>query len=370
MQNFYIIKPIQQDNQGLTPEFGVHGRHPFNRMKLTLTEKQDFKLVKGTLQEGEDRLYELPRFIRKTFSPIAIVSENIKKILEQFETTKLQFHKANISHDRLETDTKFFILEMEYDSVYQLMDFSELSFYYKYRKMFLGPYSEPEKVKKKITKYSEIEASITIDDAKYIEVFPDMYKLSQDCDVFCIKSEIIVNEFVKQKLEELLPNQMEFRPADSYNIRTNQADYNKKKARKINVKPLKVVLSAELMFFKQKMDRLKLLDRARFPLTKKEDELAVAENKFNVQFSEAFRESYYEGKLPFGDRYEDICPEYFYIVDSYQDQYPVTYYAIIIAENGAGDALGLLLKRDSDYEYDDTLIEFSHESGEINKYEE
>lgn len=369
-QRYFKLKPIHDDVFGLTPEFKIEGDNPFDKHvdgRPLNKVGQTYTLIKGSLQEGKDRLYEIPRQTGMTYYPVLIVSENVKIILEQFVSTKMQFHKTIIKHDKLKPNFEYFILEMETDSVYQLMDFDKTTFLYRYSTDWCGSLSVPQKVDKKPNKYEDIAKSVSIENARRLEIYPDSYCLKKDCDIFTIKSDFIVNEFVKEKLEKELPNQIEFESAELIKVRMNQEDYDKKKGKEIEVKTnkVKVEVSPETLFFEKKIERLKNTSDIVFPKSSHKDKLTDFENSNSVIFSDNFRTLYRNGLD--SEEYKLLKVDDFYIEEQYQDRYPETYRAVIVAENGCGDSLGLILKRNSDYELDDILVEFLHETGEIEK---
>lgn len=369
-QRYFKLKPIHDDVFGLTPEFKIEGDNPFNKHvdgRPLNKVGQTFTLIKGSLQEGKDRLYEIPRETGMTYFPVLIVSENVKVILEQFVSTKMQFHKTIVKHDKLKPNVEYYILEMETDSVYQLIDFDKTTFLYRYSTDWFDSLSAPQNVENKITKYEDIANSVFIENAQRLEIYPNSYCLKKDCDIFTIKSDFIVNEFVKDKLEKELPDQIYFESAELLKIGMNQEDYDKKKGKNIEVKTnkVKVEVSPETTYFIEKMERLKNTSDLNSPKLAYNDNLSDFENSKGVIFSDNFRTLYLNGLD--SEEYKLLKVADFYIEEQYQDRYPETYRAVIVAENGCGDSLGLILKKNSDYELDDILVEFLHETGEIEK---
>lgn len=369
-QRYFKLSPIYKDIDGLTPEFKIEGENPFGKYikGYPLHQmSQTFTLVKGSLQEGKDRLYEMPRLSNMSYNPSLFVSENVKQILEQFKSTRMQFHPTIIKHDKLKTNLPFYLLEMEHDSIYQLLDLSRCNFFYQYSLDSFGILSEPMKVEKKIDSLEELPKAIPIENAARIEIYAKPYLLKDDYDIFTIKSSIIVNEFVKKQLEDKLPNQISFESAELHKIIINQNDYDNKRLLKfdIAIQNLSIASSPEMAYYELKMQRLKNTKATVFPTSNYNDELAEFENKNGIHFPENFRELYSNGLN--SNEFTLLKTTDFYIEDQYEERYPETHRSVIIAENGCGDCLGLILKKESDYELDDTLIEFLHETGEIKR---
>ncbi|MEL7118798.1 MAG: hypothetical protein AAFO07_05135, partial [Bacteroidota bacterium] len=77
-QRYFRMRPLQNDIYGLTPEFMIKGKNPFEQFRegLGLFElDENLKLKNGSLQEGPPRLYEVLRFSGLSFYPILLVSE-------------------------------------------------------------------------------------------------------------------------------------------------------------------------------------------------------------------------------------------------------------------------------------------------------
>lgn len=68
--------------------------------------------------------------------------------------------------------------------------------------------------------------------------------------------------------------------------------------------------------------------------------------------------------------YRLLTPSKMYLLDQhgYELEHPESWGAVAIAENGVGDCLGLLLRKDSDFELGATLHEFLHETGRVKRW--
>jgi hypothetical protein len=68
--------------------------------------------------------------------------------------------------------------------------------------------------------------------------------------------------------------------------------------------------------------------------------------------------------------YRLLSPSKMYLLDQhgYELEHPESWGAVAVAENGVGDCLGLLLRKDSDFELGATLHEFMHETGRVKRW--
>ncbi|RZJ68175.1 MAG: hypothetical protein EOO45_14925, partial [Flavobacterium sp.] len=89
-QRYYYLEPKNHDIHGLTPEFEtvkeVKNFTEFINGQDVGPLQEEITLKNGSLQEGPDRLLEVPRFrLQGVYNDaILLVSENIKALLEKF----------------------------------------------------------------------------------------------------------------------------------------------------------------------------------------------------------------------------------------------------------------------------------------------
>ncbi len=231
-QRYFRLKPIQNDLRGLTPGFKIDGKNVFNQYRESrgLFEiKEELHLINGSLQEGPPRLYEVPRFNDMTYYAGLLVSENVKTILEKFKISNHKFIPVKITPKKIKTDLRFFILQVEHDSLLKQADFSELAFQKLTKKKWLGDYESSQLKKGEIKNYESIDESIKELKSKgitYSKFVPKAYLVDTDEDIFTIDQDIIVNEFVKKAIEDNLPNQALFESVQLLNIRVPQENYD------------------------------------------------------------------------------------------------------------------------------------------------
>jgi hypothetical protein len=371
-QRYFQIKPIKKDIQGLTPEFQIKGKNYFeNYMEgrgfFDIQEKID--LINGSLQEGLPRLYEVPRFSGMRFYPILIVSENLKRLMPKFKIAKHKFIPIKLIPDKLKSNLTFYILQLEYDIFTKRLDFKNIIFSQKYKKDYFDSFKEKQLKKGQIKSYEEIQgqkSKLKKKGFNYSELVPSQYNSKSDLDIFTIQDKIIVNEFVKDEIERLFPNQVEFSSAQLFNIHIPQEKYDNKTSRvidEIRIQSHKIEIDKDLLFYIEKKARIE--ERIQpFNLKDNNDKFSKIEAKLEVVFPEEFKRDYIEeGEFDHGFQFLNISD--FYINNEYSDRNPQTFNSVIFAENGIGDSLGLILKRESDYLLDNTVYEFYHETGEV-----
>jgi hypothetical protein len=219
-------------------------------------------------------------------------------------------------------------------------------------------------VKEKLGKiHSSIGYALTIKPSKYL--------LSTDYDLysFSVHGKVIVSQYLKDALVKNFPNQLSFKSAQLLNIKINQSEYENKKNLSINTKlssKLTYTEAEEDKFYFAKVERLEKSDTLLDVSQTQDDKFSKKEIELNVLFPKVFKNNYLNKKIEIiGHTLLPISE--FYSQCEYADRYPETYKSVVIAENGLGDSINLILEKDSDYKLQNTLFEFFHETGE---YEE
>ena len=375
-QQYYYFEPLALDIHGLTPQFEIDGDNQFDKFHegrglIEISEKMT--LINGSLQEGPARLLEVPRFSSFSFYTTIIVSENVKSILKHFKLPKHTFHEIILKPKKITTTTKFYILQIDCDTLNKDLDYNERTFLYKYDDFQDKGYGT---VEEKITNHDELIFTKDTLTKKYsprgygIKITPDIYKLNTDFDLYSysVHGVIIINKYLKDTLEKYFPNQINFKSAQLMNIKIDQEKYDSKAYLSINVKQSSTnyKTSDEDNFFYAKVDRLESNDN---PIDKElleNDNFMSKAVELNIVFPKIFKNNYLTKNIKI-QGYTVLSISKFYIQNEYADRYPETYKSVVIAENGVGDSINLILEQDSDFLLRNKLFEFFHETGE---YEE
>jgi len=380
-QRYYFFEPINNDISGLTPEFQIEGFNPFNEFK---DDRQPFELAQkltlknGSLQEGPDRLYEVPRFSSFSYYTAILVSENVKQILEQYKLPYHLFSEVNLVPKKLKTDTKFYIFQIEFDTLNKHLIFEKNIFHYSFKEFKIrGAGKIEERINndnEKLLVKQKIEKQFDSSEDRIwhgVNIIPEQYSLNTDYDLYSysVHGKIIINQFLKDSLEKNFPNQILFRSAQLLKIKIDQAKYDSKKNLAVNTKlssRLSYKESEEDKFYFAKVERLEKSDKAFEVSQTQDDKFSKKEIELNVLFPQVFKNNYLNKRLKIRG-YTLLPISKFYTQSEYADRYPETYKSVAIAENGIGDSINLMLEKDSDYKLQNKLFEFFHETGE---YEE
>lgn len=370
--------PIQNDQHGLTPEFQIDGKNIFSEFRENrglFPIEQELTLINGSLQEGPPRLYEVLRFPGMSFYPTLLVSENVKRILEQFILAEHKFIPVLLQPEKMTTNLNYYILQLAYDSLLKKVDFSNLQFKQLTQKDYKSPEETELLTKGRIPAYAAIEQlkkELRGQGFVKCQLTPTSYHADIDDDVVSIERAIIVNEFVKEAIESLVPRQVEFVSVQLHNIKIPQERYDAKRSRTsldatVSIVSPIVGWSPEFQFYHDRAERLGREDQP-FTFSVVEDEFLGVQQMLNVVLPESFKTIYRQKRLP-TDEYEFLPISQFYRQEiAYADRMPQAYKSVVVAENGCGDSLGLLLEKDDDHRLRATLYEFLHETGEIEAY--
>ncbi|NII28019.1 hypothetical protein HB364_23240 [Pseudoflavitalea sp. X16] len=376
-QQYYFLEPIQHDIYGLTPEFKVQGDDPFQlyREGIGIFELNEaLVLINGSLQEGPDRLYEVPRFSSFSYYTILLVSEHVRSILDQFRLPKHYYHEVRLNPQKITTSTKYYILQLETDTLSKDLDYSNRQFYYSYKDFENRGHG---KVTEVIKGYDDLIRVKDVLEEKYspdengVRIQPDSYSMITDFDMYSysIHGNIIVNQYLKDALEKNLPGQMAFGSAQWLRIRVDQSRYASKASLQINMKlssRLHYKESEDDKFYYAKAVRLDQEDPELDAAVLEDDKFKEKEIELRVIFPKLFKNNYLNKSLRIKG-YKLLPVSKFYIQHEYADRHPETYKSVVVAENGIGDSIHLILERDSDFVLQNRLFEFFHETGE---YEE
>jgi hypothetical protein len=378
-QKYYYLSAITLDIHGLTPSYKGDSTNPFesynNDQKiLELPENVLLKFVPDSGREGPDRIFHILRSNTLDRYAALIVSENIISLLRNFKLPRHRYFKAQVELKKLSTTATYYVLQFDENSIYDDLKFGETSFV-STRRHFTER-GGPKPVDTPISSYEEMcevrkKINSTIKGiSSFYEVTPSKFPLNSSYDLYTLKNKIIVNEYVKQAVELVFPNQVHFSSAQLLNIKMDQNIYNSKKEMPPDFLSLSNSVSKDLSTtdnrYKKKKERLEINDKTLDEHRIEEDDFKLIQIRLNVIFPIELKRIYREG-MEMG-QYKMLLPDNFYIENQFADSYPETYKALIIAENGFGDSIGLLLKKESDFQLDSTLYEFLHETGDIKKY--
>lgn len=375
-QRYFKMEAIGKDIHGSTPEFRVKGYDVFaDYQKVRGFFEIDDQIEVSTFsQQGPPRLYEMPNFYSMPIYPLILVSQNLKSILDLFKKAKHRFISVKLSPDKIKTDLQFYILQLEIDSLLKNANFNNLQFEKLTKENFFDPFKSEKLERGEVKDYESFKRNqkeLKSKGIRYCEFVPVKYEVDTDLDIFTINRDIIVNEFVKNTIEEEFPGQVNFQSAYSFNIKIPQEKYDQKRKKIRNVEDLiipisNVEISEEFTSYAKKAMRLEKEDVA-FTVAIVEDEFYQKQLDLNVMFSEAFKTRYRNNQIN-SSEYDFLKIDKFFIQNEFSSRFPETYKSVIVAGNGCGDFLGLILEKDSDHMLGEELYEFTHDNEEVEKY--
>jgi hypothetical protein len=379
-QRYFFMEPVDHDREGLTPEFRIKGgirNVLWERRTEDLFELDEpLKLITGDLQEGYDRLYEMPRFRGESTLATLLVSENIKNYLQTLKLPPHVFHETEFAPGRIITKTKFYLFHMTRDMLTKDLDYSKVEFKYSVggrQSKSLIP-DHYKKVKETVVDYdslNRIHEKLRKANEESVQIIPSTRYLTSDYDVYSYSfHDIVVTDKVRKDMEALFPGQVQFKSAQKLNIKMDSSKYEAKLNQpqpSIEIRPLDVVISDEDQFFISKMERLKKEGRNFIlPPLEIKDEFSEVEEDLKVRFPKEFKEFYKTARLTKHFKFLDISG--FEVTHEYSNRDPKSYKSVLVAWNGMGDNLGLILERGSDYLLSPVVYEFNHEVGRIEVY--
>lgn len=372
-QKYYFMRPLRDDKEGLVPEFTVKGDNPFMDFSLRGLFKleKELRLVNSREQEGPDRLYDVAQFAM-SFNTILLISENVKKVLDQFKLPAHFYHEVDLQAKQVKTTTKYYLLHLDFDTLTQDLDYTSQDFYYLLWDDFSSNYGEVEVPIRDFDAYHSARMELQEKVGGKTIVYPSEYKLRTNFDIYSysVYGHFVVTEFVKGVLEKAFPGQIRFESAQLLNIRIDQSKYEEKRDVQIDlsgVKNVQWVRRKDDQFFFDKAERLKK-DEPRLDLEQTgKDEFAQRELALNVLFPKALKSKIKKNKLKI-EGYTILPLSEYYINNEFSEQYPETYQATIIAQNDYGDSVGLILEKRSDFMLQTKLYEFLHETGDVRPF--
>ena len=365
-ENYFYAIPSNIDKYGLIASFDPVD--DLRSLKETLKPKT-IEFSQSNLQEGKDRIYNIIKTRAQSF-PCLLISETLLTHLKNFDIPKFIEHKAILNTKKLAINENYFFIVFDDNTlISQCEDEHEFEFYFKrfsvrsYKRTLKGKSCNFNELLKETSKdYSE-----TVSDL--INFYPKQIDIKSNLDIYTINRKIIFSERLANSISQLGLGPLELRNTYPMSILPNVKSTTSYK----HVEPVdNMILIEEDNFYHKKKERLENHDPEfrRFKLFS--DRMSKTEKNLNIIFPPEFRDIYLRSKLTYkdGDLEEEfswLSLEEFSIENSYSDRYPETYKSCLVASNGCGDYVALLLEKDDDYKLDKKLVTFNHETGEIEK---
>ncbi|WNJ18681.1 SMI1/KNR4 family protein [Pontibacter sp. G13] len=372
-QRYFQWLPVTNDLHGSVPEFRFQSESLLRDRQLKddlLPTLEDFILTPDRYREGPPRFYEVMKISGGYQTPMMLVSENVKALLAQFQLPVHCFLPVSAELDGVEIDRNFFLFQVEYDSIRRLTNYPESTFEQVSRRLEYGSEDRMRLDRGQVGSSSEKDSwceMVRKRGAYACELIAVERQMLGHHDLFTQGTKIVVNQYLKEALDRLFAHQMRFASAQKLRLKIDQAVYDQKAHLILNagipLKSLSSTLSEELQFLYQKADRLRQEDPP-FSAELPSDEFEEIQRKLNVIFPDSFKKIYRLGNRINPD-FPFLPIDRFCIQSEYVKVHPESVKALIVAENGAGDQIGLLLDRAHDHRLGGQLCMFLHETGEI-----
>ena len=365
-ENYFFTIPSNLDKYGLIGSFD--SVEDLRSLKETLNPKT-IEFNQSNLQEGKDRIYNIIKTRAQSF-PCLLISETLLRHLKSFDIPNFIEHKAILNTKKLPINENYLFLVFEDNTlISQCEDEHEFEFYFKifsirsYKRTLKGVSSNFNELLKESSKeYSESVSDL-------INFYPKRIDINSNLDIYTINRKIIFSKRLADSIIRLGLGPLELRTTYPMSIfSSDRATYSDQYVEPVDNK----ILIEEDNFYHRKKARLENHDPEfkRFKLFS--DRISKTEKKLNIIFPPEFKDIYLRSKLTFKDgdleeEYSWLSIEEFSIENSYSIRYPETYKSCLVASNGCGDYVALLLEKDDDYKLDKELVNFNHETGEIEK---
>lgn len=376
-QRWYYLSAIHNDIHGLTPSYkgdsdNIFESYDNDRNIIDYSASTTLKFISDSGSEGPDRMFEILRSNTVERYAALLVSENVKALLSNFTLPKHKYYKAEVKAKKVKPNADYFVLQFDLDTIYNDLDFKETDF--KFRKKSFASRTGWRSVSQQIASHKELAEqykalrSNTDGISTFVEILPARFALKSNYDLYTLGNRIIVNEFIKEALDENFPNQINLRSAQLLNITAESNEYETKRSRTTTFSKKVEVFSVPQIeqHYIGKRDRLEQASLKIDPSLIQDDEFAAIQNQLDVIIPDKMKR-FLKANSTIGE-YSLLTIDQFYQLSEYSSTNPESVKAVAIGENGVGDAIGLMLEKDDDFRLQNVLYEFLHETGEVKKY--
>ena len=365
-ENYFYAIPRNLDEFGLIASFD-----PVNDLSSLkeILKPRTIEFNQSNLQEGKDRIYNIIKTRAQSY-PCLLVSETLLRHLKNFNIPNFIEHKAILNTKYLDLNEGYFFLVFDDNTlINQCKEEHEFEFYFK--RFSISTPKRRIKGKSENFKILLIESSKKYSESTsdMINFYPKRIDIKSNLDIYTLNRKIIFSEKLANSINQSGLGPLELKSTYPMSLLSNKVMSDS--IEYVNPVNNKILIEND-NFYHKKKERLENHDPAfkRFKLFK--DRISKIENKLNIIFPKEFKDIYLKGKLIFKDDYlEDefhwLSIEEFSIENSYSDRYPETYKSCLVASNGCGDYVALLLEKNDDYKLNKELVTFNHETGEIEK---
>ena len=188
--------------------------------------------IEGTISGGKKIIPELIE-LEASLGTIYLVSEHFRAVLDHFQNYK--YYEFNISHKNLLADSVFSAVSLASRNIQRerVVEYGKAEFkVFKEKTYNIKSPFEPIDIEINSQKdFLEKRSSL---DKQDLSLHFHSHPVSEPYDIFIKSINLVVSEFLKEALEQVFPNQFNFRLAKELNITIPKNEYLKKKAKYSN----------------------------------------------------------------------------------------------------------------------------------------
>ena len=365
---YVYFSPARLDEFGLITSFEPNPKNAIN-LAVKGNRFTCIEFRQSNLQEGKDRIYDLVRISIQGY-PCLLVSKLALEHLRNFNLPEFRVLQVDLKTKKIKINQEYFLILFDDNTLIEECDpQQEFEFYFR-RSSESGP---KRVIKGEIKSFNELKTEVqsiyTEAISDMLEFYPKSVEIKSALDLFTFNRKMIVST----RLRESIINSC-FGPSDfqstipmvltsSVNLESISSPQNHRSNHE-NI--------PDDGFYSLKRQRLQEFDPPFSRVGISEDRLGRVERKLNVIFPEQFRNYYLNAQITFEDgmmmeEFDWLPFEKFFIENSYAERYPESFKCCVVAENGGGDCIGLLLEKHDDYKLNEELVALMHETGEILK---
>lgn len=365
---YVYFSPARLDELGLITSFEPS---PKNAIDLAVKGNRFTRIefCQSSLQEGKDRIYDFVRISIQGY-PCLLVSKSALEHIRNFNLPEFRILQVDLKAKKVKINQEFFLIIFDDNTLIEECEQQqEFEFYFK-RFSESGPKKVIKGENKSFSELkSEVQSTYAESISDMLEIYPKRVEIQSNLDLFTLNRKIIVSTRLRESIINTGFGPIDFQSTIPM-VLTSVVNLESISApQKDSTNHVTIV---EDDFYSLKMKRLEEADPPFSRVDLGEDRLARVERKLNVIFPKKFRNYYLITHIIFDDgmmieEFDWLPFEKFFIENSYTERYPESYKCCVVAENGGGDYIGLLLEKHDDYKLNEELVALMHETGEILK---
>ena len=363
---YVYLSPAQVDRFGVITSFDPLPRDAISG-DLVESYKENIEFEQNSLQGGKDRIYSIVN-IRTQRHPCLLLSNSLYEHLSTHNLTRHVKLKAQLKASKLIVNEEYWLLIFEDNSLLlECKDQQEFEFYFKRfsevgrKRVVVGDKSDFEKLKK--LTYEEHRPTI----GSILEFYPKSVQVKSNIDLFTLNRKIIVSGRLRDSMLTNGFGPINFNSPSPLMLTSDRSDDQVFEGQ--NQQANKITVRSE-NYYDLKKSRLIENDPPSKRVIVFPDRFSLIEKKLNVIFPNQFKKAYSKSKILFDhgswtEEFDWLPINDIFIERGYSDRYPESFKSCVVGEDGGGNYVALLLRKDHDYKLSTIYVMFNHESGEM-----